>query len=258
MLMSDLHLPPAPAKQVAPEASRPAEPAKQGAPPSSSSAAGMDAGPPAKEAFEEPAAEKTEPSSCVSTTMWLISGGRAMKRIKGDGVEKNSKGERHSEYPQWVGDLVALFLASFHRALQPYALDRARPDAKQADGTYDYPRTIRFTNRFVQQRHKGAILALKKQAMAASADEHSWILEGGWVDVHLVRRVAYDMILPFRWSWGWPRGNWSWTSVWLLDVEADTILSQAMGGFISAEPDDIIEAARIWKLDADACYCVSM
>ena len=69
-----LHLPPAPAKQVAPEASRPAEPAKQGAPPSSSSAAGMDAGPPAKEAFEEPAAEKTEPSSCVSTTMWLISG----------------------------------------------------------------------------------------------------------------------------------------------------------------------------------------
>ena len=285
-----LHLPPAPAKQVAPEASRPAEPAKQGALPSSSSAAGMDAGPPAKEAFEEPAAEKTEPSSCVSTTMWsqlldsrrnrtaespfdtphdnastrvvheLLDsythtekrGGRAMKRIKGDGVEKNSKGEGHSEYPQWVGDLVALFLASFHRALQPYALDRARPDAKQADGTYDYPRTIRFANRFVQQRHKGAILALKKQAMAASADEHSWILEGGWVDVHLVRRVAYDMILPFRWSWGWPRGNWSWTSVWLLDVEADMILSQAMSGFISAEPDDIIEAARIWKLDADA------
>ena len=88
--------------------------------------------------------------------------------------------------------------------------------------------------------------------MAASADEHSWILEGGSVDVHLVRRVAYDMILPFRWSWGWPRGNWSWTSVWLLDVEADMILSQAMSGFISAEPDDIIEAARIWKLDADA------
>ena len=82
------------------------------------------------------------------------SSSRGTRKRKG----KATDSPQHCDFPQWVGDVVAMFLASFHRAVQPYALDRAWKDAKQADYSYDHPRTIRQTSRFVQQRHKGAIL----------------------------------------------------------------------------------------------------
>ena len=150
---------------------------------------------------------------------------------------KATDSPQHCDFPQWVGDVVAMFLASFHRAVQPYALDRAWKDAKQADYSYDHPRTIRQTSRFVQQRHKGATQAFQRKAGAADRNENSWVLESRWIDIALAREVAADMLAPFFWmrhETECPRGTWGWKSFWLSDYEVSTILTQTMGGFLSA------------------------
>ena len=56
------------------------------------------------------------------------------------------------------------------------------------------------------------------------------------------------MLAPFLYRYGqakYPVGNWKWTKLWLLDWEIQTIVTQTMGGFLSASPVEIVEAARM-------------
>ena len=78
-------------------------------------------------------------------------------------------------------------------------------------------------------------------------ENQNWYLDSEWLDVAVAREVTDRMVRPFVWAWEEvtpPIGPWEWNGVWLYDYEATTINSRTMRGFMSANADQIREAAQ--------------
>ena len=110
-------------------------------------------------------------------------------------------------------------------------------------------RTISDRHAFIQHRHDETVEKLQKCARQHYERDLSkrWYLQSEWLDMVVVKQVAQDMVNPFVWRWGEkypPRGHWEWKFVYVTEEEAETVIAHTMEAFLSADADEIREAAR--------------
>ena len=106
------------------------------------------------------------------------------------------------------------------------------------------PRTARHAWRFVQQLHGRTVAALQE---AAGVKEAQWFLPEEWLDIGVCRTVVSNMLLPFVKRPGErssPKGAWGWQDMYLLEWETTSIVTATVKGFLSAHPDEILQAAN--------------
>ena len=87
------------------------------------------------------------------------------------------------------------------------------------------------------------------KALCAAAKKKclDWFFHDGWLEVGVVREVALSMLQPFVWQQSAqqpPAGAWRWKGMYIEEDEVTELLTCTWRGFLAAQPNEILEAAK--------------